>query len=91
MAPSECVQQVAVVVGGKGRVVNGLDKVAKVFKFSRLKRKPVGLHQEFEISLVSSDDRDAYVPLTLDLVFQNLRRLLGGEPLLHRVDPDLGY
>lgn len=40
---------------------------------------------------MSSDDRDAYVPATLDLVFENLRRLLADEPLRNRVDPRLGY
>lgn len=40
---------------------------------------------------VSSDDRDAYVPLTLDLVFGNIRRLLDGKPLQNVVRPDLGY
>lgn len=40
---------------------------------------------------VSSDDRDAYVPLTLDLVFRNIERLLRGEPLMNVVRPDLGY
>ncbi len=40
---------------------------------------------------VSSDDRDAYVPLTLDLVFDNIGRLLRGEPLANVVRPELGY
>ena len=40
---------------------------------------------------VSSDDRRAYVPLTLDLVFENLGRLLAGRPLLNQVDPLRGY
>jgi phosphoglycerate dehydrogenase-like enzyme len=40
---------------------------------------------------MSSDDAITYVPRTLDLVFDNLRRLLAGEPLLNIVDPNLGY
>ena len=40
---------------------------------------------------VSSDDRRAYVPLTLDLVFENLGRLLADRPLLNQVDPVRGY
>lgn len=39
----------------------------------------------------SSDDADAYVPGTLDLVFDNLERLLSGKPLVAVVDPKLGY
>jgi phosphoglycerate dehydrogenase-like enzyme len=35
---------------------------------------------------VSSDDLDLYLPKTLDLVFQNLERLLTGQPLLNFVD-----
>jgi len=40
---------------------------------------------------VSSDDEISYVPLTLDLFFDNMRRMLAGEPLRNRVRPDLGY
>lgn len=40
---------------------------------------------------VSSDDEAAYVPKTLDLVFDNLGRLLAGKPLRNRVRPALGY
>jgi phosphoglycerate dehydrogenase-like enzyme len=40
---------------------------------------------------MSSDDRDAYVPLTLDLVFENLRCLIAGQPLRNQVVPELGY
>lgn len=40
---------------------------------------------------VSADDGDSYVPLTLDLVFQNMRRHLSGEPLCNVVRPELGY
>jgi hypothetical protein len=39
----------------------------------------------------SSDDAQAYVPKTLDLIFENLRRLLTGEDLVAAIDPDLGY
>lgn len=40
---------------------------------------------------VSADDGDSYVPLTLDLVFQNMKRYLANEPLINVVNPDLGY
>ena len=40
---------------------------------------------------VSADDGDSYVPLTLDLVFRNLERLLDGRPLVNVVRPELGY
>lgn len=40
---------------------------------------------------VSADDGDAYVPMTLDLVFQNMRRYLAGQPLENVVRPELGY
>ena len=40
---------------------------------------------------ISADDGDAYVSLTLDLVFQNLGRYLAGEELINRVRPELGY
>lgn len=40
---------------------------------------------------VSADDGDAYVPITLDLVFENLRRHLAHEPLVNVVRPELGY
>ncbi|EDP64277.1 Putative dehydrogenase [alpha proteobacterium BAL199] len=40
---------------------------------------------------VSSDDDVSYVPKTLDLVFDNLGRLLDGRPLRNRVRPSLGY
>ncbi len=40
---------------------------------------------------VSADDGDAYVPITLDLVFENLRRHLANEPLVNVVRPELGY
>ena len=39
----------------------------------------------------SSDDAAAYVPKTLDLICENLRRLLAGRALLAAVDPALGY
>jgi len=39
----------------------------------------------------SSDDADTYVPRTLDLIFDNLRRLMAGERLAAVVDPKLGY
>ena len=40
---------------------------------------------------MSSDDVDRYVDLTLDLVFENLGRLLAGRELRNVVDPELGY
>ena len=40
---------------------------------------------------VSADDGDNYVPITLELFFNNLQRYLSGEPLLNVVRPDLGY
>ena len=39
----------------------------------------------------SSDDAETYIPRTLDLIFDNLRRLLANEPLTAVVDPRLGY
>lgn len=39
----------------------------------------------------SSDDLDAYLPLTMDLVFANLARLRGGRRLKNVVDPATGY
>ena len=40
---------------------------------------------------VSADDGDSYVPITLRLFFDNLRRYLAGEPLRNVVRPELGY
>ena len=40
---------------------------------------------------MSSDDALTYAPRTLDLVFENLRRLITDEPLQNVVDPALGY
>jgi phosphoglycerate dehydrogenase-like enzyme len=40
---------------------------------------------------VSSDDVNGYMPLTLDLVCENLARLLAGKPLMNQVDPARGY
>ena len=40
---------------------------------------------------VSADDGDSYVPITLELVFRNLERLLEGRPLANVVRPELGY
>lgn len=40
---------------------------------------------------VTSDDTDAYLPMTYDLVFANADRLARGQPLLNRVDPARGY
>jgi phosphoglycerate dehydrogenase-like enzyme len=39
----------------------------------------------------SSDDRDQYIPLTFDLAFANLARLMAGKQLKNRVDPKRGY
>ena len=40
---------------------------------------------------VSADDGDSYVPITLELFFENLGRYLEGEPLRNVVRPELGY
>ncbi len=40
---------------------------------------------------VSSDDHESYLPLTLDLVFDNASRLPRGRSLRNRVRPKLGY
>jgi phosphoglycerate dehydrogenase-like enzyme len=40
---------------------------------------------------VSSDDAAQYMPLTLDLVFDNLRRFLAGRPLKNRVRAGAEY
>jgi phosphoglycerate dehydrogenase-like enzyme len=40
---------------------------------------------------VSSDDAARYMPLTLDLVFSNLRRYLEGRPLRNRIRPGAEY
>jgi phosphoglycerate dehydrogenase-like enzyme len=39
----------------------------------------------------SSDDATAYMPMTLDLVFENVDRLLRGQELLNVVDLNLEY
>ena len=40
---------------------------------------------------VSADDGDSYVPITLELFFDNLARYLEGEALRNVVRPELGY
>ena len=40
---------------------------------------------------ISADDGNAYVSLTLDLFFNNMRRLINGETLKNQVDTHLGY
>ncbi|MGI9301436.1 MAG: D-2-hydroxyacid dehydrogenase [Gammaproteobacteria bacterium] len=40
---------------------------------------------------VSADDGDAYVQMTLELVFENMRRYLAGQPLENVVRAQLGY
>ena len=40
---------------------------------------------------VSADDGNAYVPLTLDVFFNNMRRLINGEALENQVNTTLGY
>lgn len=40
---------------------------------------------------VSADDGDNYVPITLDLFFENMRRYQVGEKLMNVVRPELGY
>lgn len=39
----------------------------------------------------SSDDAEAYIPLTLDLVLDNLRRFADGRPLRNAIDPRRQY
>ena len=39
----------------------------------------------------SSDDTEAYIPRTLDLLFRNMARFIDGKPLLNRVSPTLEY
>jgi phosphoglycerate dehydrogenase-like enzyme len=39
----------------------------------------------------SSDDTDSYIPMTLDLMFRNIRRIFEGEPVLNSVDPTNEY
>ena len=40
---------------------------------------------------ISADDGNAYVPLTLQLFFENMRRHLNDEPLQNQVNAKLGY
>jgi glyoxylate/hydroxypyruvate reductase len=40
---------------------------------------------------VTSDDEEAYLPKSFDLVFENVRRLVSGKQLLNVVDRELGY
>jgi len=40
---------------------------------------------------VASDDAESYIPLTLDLVFDNVTRHLAGKPLRNRVIPSREY
>ena len=40
---------------------------------------------------ISADDGDAYIPMTLGLFFENLRKYLASEPLLNPVNRDHGY
>jgi phosphoglycerate dehydrogenase-like enzyme len=40
---------------------------------------------------VASDDREAYIPRTMDLLFDNVRRYLEGKPLKNRVVPSREY
>jgi phosphoglycerate dehydrogenase-like enzyme len=40
---------------------------------------------------VTSDDEDEYLPKTLDLVFENVRRLEEGIPLINVVDREREY
>ena len=40
---------------------------------------------------ISADDGNTYVDMTLDLVFENLERHLGGKPLINVVEQVLGY
>jgi len=40
---------------------------------------------------ISADDGNAYVSLTLELFFNNMRRLINGEALQNQVNTRLGY
>lgn len=40
---------------------------------------------------ISSDDDESYVPMTLDLLFDNMRRYMEGRPLRNLVRPKRGY
>jgi phosphoglycerate dehydrogenase-like enzyme len=40
---------------------------------------------------VSADDGDNYIPITLDLFFDNMKRYIAGEELINIVRPELGY
>ena len=40
---------------------------------------------------VSADDPDTYIPLSLDIFFQNLRAFRNGEALPNRFDIARGY
>ena len=40
---------------------------------------------------ISSDDEEAYIPRTLDLLFENIGRELEGQPLKNVVDRIAGY
>ena len=39
----------------------------------------------------SADDGDAYIPMTLGLFFENMRKFLNQEPLLNPVNREFGY
>ena len=40
---------------------------------------------------ISADDGDAYIPLTLNLFFENLTLFKAGKSLLNPVQPERGY
>ena len=40
---------------------------------------------------ISADDGDAYVPMTLNLFFQNMELFMQDKPLLNPINPSLGY
>ncbi len=40
---------------------------------------------------ISADDGDAYVPMTLNLFFQNMELFMQNKPLLNPIRPSLGY
>lgn len=39
----------------------------------------------------SSSDVEKYIPMTLDITYENLRRYMADRPLLNRIDKKLGY
>ena len=53
--------------------------------------RPHLAHAGYAAAAVVPDDAEAYVPLTLDLLFENIDRTFSGRRLVNRVDPARGY